>query len=80
MGYYTSFTGSIATKGDEFHTLADNQRAMTESIQDKRTGITGVSSDEELTYLIRFQQAYNASARYINVIDQMLEHIIERLG
>ena len=80
MSYYTQFTGSIATKGDEYSTLADNQRAMVESIQDKRTGLHGVSSDEELTNLIKFQHAYNASARYINVIDQMLEHVIERLG
>jgi flagellar hook-associated protein 1 FlgK len=53
---------------------------MAGSIQEKRSGVTGVSSDEELTYLIKFQQAYNASARYINVIDEMLEHVIERLG
>ena len=79
-GYYTQFTGSIAGKGSEYRTLADNQKAMAGSIQDKRSGITGVSSDEELTYLIKFQQAYNASARYINVIDEMLEHVIERLG
>ena len=80
MGYYTQFTGSIATKCAEFGTLADSQKSMTNSIQDKRTGVTGVSSDEELTYLIRYQQAYNASARYINVVDEMLEHVIERLG
>ena len=80
MNYYTQFTGAIATKGDEYKTLADNQRAMVESISDKRTGLHGVSSDEELTNLIKFQHAYNASARYINVIDQMLEHVIERLG
>ena len=53
---------------------------MVESIEDKRTGLHGVSSDEELTNLIKFQHAYNASARYINVIDQMLQHVIERLG
>jgi flagellar hook-associated protein 1 FlgK len=41
--------------------------------------VTGVSSDEELTNLIRFQHAYNASSRYINVINEMLETIIERL-
>jgi flagellar hook-associated protein 1 FlgK len=79
-GYYTQFTGSIASKGNEYRTLADNQQAMAGSIQEKRSGVTGVSSDEELTYLIKFQQAYNASARYINVIDEMLEHVIERLG
>lgn len=80
MGYYNQFTGSIATKGDEFNILSENQKAMVDSIEDKRTGVTGVSSDEELTYLIKYQQAYNASARYINVIDEMLEHVIERLG
>ena len=80
MGYYTQFTGSIATKCNEYNTLADSQKSMTNSINDKRTGVTGVSSDEELTYLIRYQQAYNASARYINVVDEMLEHVIERLG
>ena len=80
MSYYTQFTGAIATKGDEYKTLAENQNAMVGSIQEKRTGVHGVSSDEELTYLIKFQHAYNASARYINVIDEMLEHVIERLG
>ena len=80
MSYYTQFTGAIATKGDEYKTLADNQNAMVGSIQEKRIGVHGVSSDEELTYLIKFQHAYNASARYINVIDEMLEHVIERLG
>ncbi len=78
--YYTQFIGNLATKGDEYRTLSENQEAMVGAVQDKRIGITGVSSDEELTYLIRFQQAYNASARYINVIDEMLEHLLERLG
>ena len=78
--YYTAFTGAIANRGDEFDTLSKTQEEMVGAVQDKRLGITGVSSDEELTTLIKFQHAYNASARYITVIDQMLEHIIERLG
>lgn len=78
--YYNQFIGAIATKGDEFRTLAENQEEMVEAVQDKRIGVTGVSSDEELAYLIKFQQAYNASARYINVVDEMLEHLLERLG
>ena len=78
--YYTAFTGAIANRGDEFDTLSKTQEEMVGAVQDKRLGITGVSSDEELTTLIKFQHAYNASARYITVIDQMLEHVIERLG
>ena len=78
--YYSAFTGAIANRGDEYGTLASTQENMVNSVDDKRQGIMGVSSDEELTNLIKFQHAYNASARYINVIDEMLEHIIMRLG
>ncbi|MBO4414734.1 MAG: flagellar hook-associated protein FlgK [Lachnospiraceae bacterium] len=79
-GYYTAFTGAIANRGDEFDTLAKTQENMVNSVQDKRLGVTGVSSDEELTNLIKFQHAYNASARYITVVDDMLRHLIEKLG
>ena len=48
----------------------DSQRMMTES----------VSSEEELQNMIKYQQAYNAASRYVNVVDQMLEHIVTRLG
>ena len=41
---------------------------------------TGVSSDEELEFMIEFQNAFNASSRYINVISEMLEHIVSTLG
>ena len=40
----------------------------------------GVSGDEELTNMIKYQSAYNASSRYINVISEMLEHIINTLA
>ncbi|MCH5254164.1 MAG: hypothetical protein J1F41_04505, partial [Lachnospiraceae bacterium] len=39
-----------------------------------------VSSDEELTNMIMYQNAYNASSRYINVISEMIEHIVTTLG
>ena len=49
-------------------------------IEDKRQQVAGVSTDEELVSLLTYQHAYNASARYINTIDQMLQTLIERLG
>ena len=78
--YYTQFIGEIATKGDEYNILANNQECMVNAVNDKRLATTAVSSDEELTYLIRYQHAYNASARYITVIDEMLEHLILKLA
>jgi len=39
-----------------------------------------VSMDEEMSNLIRFEHSYNASARMVNVMDEMIEIIVNRLG
>ena len=77
--YYTYFIGGLATRGEKLKTIADSQSGMVDSIQNQRASVIGVSSDEELTNMIKFQHAYNAAARYVNVIDEMLEHIVTRL-
>ena len=77
--YYTNFIGEIANRGEQLKTLSTNQEDMVHTIDTQRQSAHGVSSDEELTNLIRFQHAYNASARYINVVSEMLEHIVTRL-
>jgi len=78
--YYTAFTGELANRGKQLDTISTNQASMVSSIDNQRQQVAGVSSDEELTNLIKFQHAYNASARYISVISDMLEHVISRLG
>lgn len=77
--YYTEFVNQIADSGNLYENMIDQQQDMTDGIDGDRQRIMGVSSDEELANLIKFQAAYNASSRYINVIDQMLEHLITRL-
>ncbi|HHU70653.1 MAG TPA: flagellar hook-associated protein FlgK, partial [Clostridiales bacterium] len=78
-GYYNAFISGLANRGEQYHSISTNQATMVANIDNKRMEITAVSSDEELTNLIKFQHSYNAAARYINVIDEMLEHIIMRL-
>lgn len=77
--YYISFISEIANRGEQVHTISMNQISMVTSIDNKRSEVAGVSSDEELTNLIKFQHSYNAAARYINVVSEMLEHIIMNL-
>ncbi len=78
--YYTAFIGDIATRGEQLKSISDNQATLAGNVDDQRQQTSGVSSDEELTNLIKYQHAYNASSRYITVIDQMLEHILSTLG
>lgn len=77
--YYSAMIGELGNRGNTLNVIATNQEEMATSIDSQRASVTGVSSDEELSNMIRYQHAYNASARYINVVSEMLEHIINSL-
>jgi len=70
----------IANSGSVYGSILTNQQETVDSTFSAREQIIGVSHDEELTNMVKYQNAYNASSRYINVIDEMLEHILNTLG
>lgn len=78
--YYNNFVGKYATWGDVLNSYVANQENMVNGYDNQRTETTGVSSDEELQKMIKFQHAYNASSRYVNVVSEMLEHLVTSLG
>ena len=80
VDYYTDLVSQVANSGSVYRSIYENQENTVESAQSAREQVVGVSSDEELSNMIKFQNAYNASSRYINVISQMLEHLISTLG
>ena len=49
-------------------------------MDNQRQQVIGVSSDEELTYMTKYQNAYNAASRFINVVNEMIEHLLTQLG
>lgn len=79
-GYYEKFMNELSTKGNVYESIAQSLSGSVTSISNQRQQVIGVSSDEELTNMIKYQNAYNAASRYINVISEMLEHIITQLG
>ena len=72
--------GALGTQGSVWYSILEDQIVQTEGFEDKRQQIAGVSTDEELVSLLQYQHAFNAASRYINTIDEMLQHIIERLA
>lgn len=78
--YYAGMVGELGTSGNVFGSTATSLTGTTASIDNQRQQVIGVSSDEELTYMIKYQNAYNASSRFINVINEMIEHLITQLG
>ena len=74
--YYASFVGTVGQDlADEERGLDHHTNLMNQLIN-KREGISGVSIDEEMTNLIRYQLGYNAAARLCNVADELIDTLL----
>lgn len=78
--YYKSFIGDVGNRGNVVIKHMENQQLLVAQIENKRSSLMGVSSDEELGNMMKYQHAYNASARVVTTVDSMLETIIKQLG
>lgn len=78
--YYTAMTDEIGNDGYILGEITKNQQMVVNDLEESRQGKMGVASEEELSNLIKFQNAYNANSRYINVIAEMIDTLINRVG
>ncbi|TCO76470.1 flagellar hook-associated protein FlgK [Marinisporobacter balticus] len=78
--YFKSLISNLGVDGQEAQRMTDNQLALVTQIDNTRQSISGVSLDEEMTNMIKYQQTYNACARMITVADEMLDKIINGMG
>jgi flagellar hook-associated protein 1 len=72
--------GKMAVESQESVRLASNSGVLRGAVDERRMSVSGVSLDEEMTDMIKFQHAYNASARMITLQDEMLDKIINGMG
>ncbi len=79
-GYYKALVSQIGIDGNVFKGIMESQEKTVDGISAAREEIHGVSQDEELQYMIQFQNAFNASSRYINVVNEMIEHLLVSLA
>ncbi|MBQ7506452.1 MAG: flagellar hook-associated protein FlgK [Lachnospiraceae bacterium] len=77
--FYNKMINDIAIQGTIYKSTSESYEGAVQSIENNRQQVYGVSSDEELQNLIRYQNAYNASSRFINVISSMMEALINNL-
>ena len=56
------------------------QSSIVTTLDERRRRVSGVSLDEEMTNMIRFQRGYQASSRAMSTIDEMLDTLINRTG
>lgn len=78
--YYNGFVANVGNIGSAAINQMENQETLTVQIDNQRSQLMGVSSDEELSNLMKYQHAYNASARVVTVVDEMISRVIDQLG
>jgi flagellar hook-associated protein 1 len=77
------YAGLVEKVGSDVRTAADEQtnlQTTVTAISNQRQAVSGVSLDEEMTNLITYQRGYQASARTLTAMSEMLETLIEHTG
>jgi flagellar hook-associated protein 1 FlgK len=78
--YYAGFVGEIGIQMENATRLTDNQKTLVDQIITWRESVSGVNMDEEMTNMIRYQKGYNAAARVLTTLDEMLDKLINGTG
>ena len=74
--YYNEMITGVAGISERYARESEYSQSLMTQLDAKRAEISGVSLDEELANLIKFQHAYNAAAKVITTVDQMLDKVI----
>ena len=77
--YFKDTIDRLGIQAQEAKRMVENQEELLANLELSRASISGVSLDEEMANLIQFQHAYNANAKVISTVDELLEVVVNGL-
>ncbi|CAM2826425.1 flagellar hook-associated protein FlgK [Rariglobus hedericola] len=78
--YYASMVSNFGSISARTSDQYDDQINIQSIVTTQRDSVSGVSMDEELADLVKYQRSFQASSRFIQVIDELLDTVVNRLG
>ncbi|MFM8364114.1 MAG: flagellar basal body rod C-terminal domain-containing protein, partial [Verrucomicrobiota bacterium] len=78
--FFNKTVTTVAQQLSSTNIRLEDQKLSEQNAINSRDQYSGVSQDEEITDMMKFQRSFQASARHINVIDTLLEQVVNRLG
>ncbi|TFE29099.1 flagellar hook-associated protein FlgK [Cohnella luojiensis] len=78
--FFRSVVGQLGVETDEANRQEGNSKIVVDQVDSRRQSVSGVSLDEEMSNMIKYQHAYNAAARFMTTIDETLDKIINGMG
>lgn len=74
--YYSRIVTDIGTAANDAKTNYDAQSSYTEELRAAKESVSGVSIEEEAINLVKLQRAYEAAAKVMSTVDQMMETLL----
>ncbi|WP_138496176.1 flagellar hook-associated protein FlgK [Paenibacillus pinistramenti] len=74
--YLSATMGQLGVQTEDAQRELENSQTLVDQVDSSRQSVSGVSLDEEMSNLIKFQQAYSASARFMTTYDEILDKLI----
>lgn len=83
-GPYSHVVGSlisdVGTQSQTYKAQSDTQQNLVSALQTQRDRISGVDLDEEAANMMTLQRGYQASARFLSVINQLTDQLVNQFG
>lgn len=77
--FYNSLIAKLGIESRTSQDQVENQTMILNNFENLRQSVMGVNIDEEMANMVQFQHGYNAAAKVISVMDEVLDRIINRL-
>ena len=74
--YYTNYIGDLATHAQNVSNDLSATTTIQTTLSAQQQSVSGVSMDEETVNMMQYQRAFEGSARYINVVNQMMQDVL----
>ncbi|HLS09732.1 flagellar hook-associated protein FlgK [Lentibacillus sp.] len=78
--YYESVIGDLGVMAQEANRMTENTGTLKSQVEQQRMSVSSVSLDEEMSNMVKFQHAYNAAARSMTAVDEMIDRVINNMG
>jgi flagellar hook-associated protein 1 FlgK len=78
--YFTSFIGALGIQSQQASDMNTNAQTMVNATSNLRQSVSGVNLDEEMTNMIKYQQAYGACAKMMTTVNSMISTLISAVG
>lgn len=76
LEFYNGVANGVAADGAAAQNNLEAVQAVQSALEQKRQSISGVSLDEEAIQLLKFQRAFQGAARYVSVVDQLMQEML----